>query len=89
MKTCIQSAIYNYNTCIGYKLVFYCYKYSLDLHDSYTATMKIINGQNFSVYHSSIVNNLRTLIEIRSGNNFVNGLTLNEINQIVEILATD
>ena len=59
------------------------------MHDSYTASMKIINGQNSSDYQSSIVNNLSALIEIRSGNNFVNGFTLNEINQMIEIIATD
>ena len=67
--------MYNSNTCIGYKLAFYRYKCSLDMHDSYTASMK--------------VNNLSTLIEMRSGNNFVNGFTLNEINQMMEIIATD
>ena len=74
VKTCIQSAIYNSNTCIGYKLVFYCYTYSLDMHDRYTASMKIINGQNLSDYQSSIVNNVSTLIEMRSGINFINGV---------------
>ena len=29
------------------------------------------------------------IIEMRSGNNFVNGFTLNEINQMIEIIATD
>ena len=89
VKTCIQSAMYNSNTCIGYKLAFYRYKYSLDMHDSYTTSMKIINGQNLSDYQSSIVNNLSTLIEMRSGNNCVNGFILNEINQMIEIIATD
>ena len=43
----MQSAMYNSNTCIGYyKLAYYRYKYSLDMQDSYTASMKIINGQN-------------------------------------------
>ena len=64
VKTCIQSAMYNSNTCIGCKLAFYRYKYSLDMQDSYTTSMKIINGQNLSDYQSSIVNNLSTLIEI-------------------------
>ena len=81
--------MYNYNTCIGYKLAFYRYKYYLDMYDSYTASMKIINGQNLSDYQSSTVNNLSTLIEMRFGNNFVNGFTLNEINQMIEIIATD
>ena len=58
------------------------------MYDSYTASMKIINGQNLSDYQSSTVNNLSTLIEMRSGN-FVNGFTLNEINQMIEIIATD
>ena len=89
VKTCIQSAMYNSNTGIGYKLALYRYKYSLYMHDSYTASMKIINGQNLSDYQSSTVNNLSTLIAMRSGNNFVNGFTLNEINQMIEIIATD
>ena len=38
--------------------------------------MKIINGQNLSDHQTSIVNNLSTLIEMRSGINFANGLTL-------------
>ena len=59
------------------------------MHDSYTASMKIINGQNVSDYQSRIVNNLITLIAIRSGITFVNGFTLNEINQMIEIIATD
>ena len=72
VKTCIQSAMYNSNTCIGYKLAFYRYKYYLDMHASYTASMKIINDQNLSAYQSSTVNNFSTLIEMRSGNNVVN-----------------
>ena len=55
------------------------------MHDSYTVCMKIINSQNLSDYQSSIVN---TLIEMRSGNNFVSGFTLNEINQMIYIIAT-
>ena len=39
--------------------------------------MKVINGQNLSDYQSSIVNNLSTFIEMRYGNNGVNGFTLN------------
>ena len=47
------------------------------MHDCCTASMKIINGQSLSDYQSSTVNNLSTLIETRSGSNFVNGFTLN------------
>ena len=70
----MQSAIYNSNTCIGYKLGFYRYKYYLDIHNSCTASMEIINAQNLSDYQSSIVHNLSTLIEIISGNNLTMSL---------------
>ena len=89
MVLCIQSTRYNSNTGMGYTFAFYRYKYSSCMHDSYTASMKIIDGQNLSDYQSSIVNNLSTLIEMRSDNNFVNGFRLNEINQMIEIIATD
>ena len=88
VKTCLKSTRYNSNTYFGYKLTLYHYNYSLDMHDSYTASMNIIRGQNLSDYQSSIVNNLSTLIEMRSGNN-VKGLTLNEINQMIEITVTN
>ena len=45
--------------------------------------------QNLSDYQSSTVNNLSTFIEMRSGNNFVNEFTMNEINQMIDIIATD
>ena len=45
--------------------------------------MKLINGHNLNDYQSSTVNNLSALIEMRSGNNFVNGFTLNEINHMI------
>ena len=53
MKTCLKSTRYNSNT-------------SLNMHDTYTASMHIIHGQNLSdyIYQSSIVNNLSTSIEI-------------------------
>ena len=64
VKICIQSAMYNSNAYNGYKLAFQRYKYSLDMHDCYTASMKTIKGQNLSDYQSSIVNNLSTLIDM-------------------------
>ena len=78
----MQSSIYNYNTCIGYKLAFYCYNSSLDMHDNCI-------GPILSDYQSPIAHNLSTLIEIRFGNNFVNGFILNEINRMIKIIATD
>ena len=32
VKSCMRAALYNSNTCIGYKLAFYHYKFDLDMY---------------------------------------------------------
>ena len=48
-----------------------------------------LTNDNVKTCIQSAMYNLSTLIEMRSGDNLANGFTLNEINQMIEFIATD
>ena len=67
--------MYNSNTCIGYKL---------DMYNNCTSGRKLINHHNLSNDQLAIVSNLSTLIDIRSGNCYIDGFTIDDIDILFE-----
>ena len=61
VKSCMRAALYNSNTCIGYKLAFYRYKFDLDMYNNCTSGRKLINDHNLSYDQLAIVSNLSVL----------------------------
>ena len=84
VKSCMRSTLYNSNTCIGYKLAFYCYKFDLDMYNNCTSGRKLINDHNLSYDKLTIVS---TLIDIRAGNCYIDGFTINDIDILIEGIA--
>ena len=60
VKTCMRVALYNSNTCIGYILAFYGYKFDLDMYNNCTSRRKLINDHNLSYDQLAIGSNLST-----------------------------
>ena len=87
VKSCMRAALYNLNTCIGYKLAFYCYKFDLDMYNNCTSERKLINDHNLSYYQLAIVSNLSTIIGIRAGNCYIDGFTINDLDILIEGIA--
>ena len=75
-------------TCIVYKLAFYGYKFDLDMYNNCTSGRKLINDHNLSYEQLAIVSNLSTLIDIISCNCYFDGFTINDINILIEGIAT-
>ena len=84
----MRAALYNSNTCIGYKLAFYRYKFDLDMYNNCTSGRKLINDHNLSYDQLAIVSNLSTLLAIRAGNCYIDGFTINDIDILIEGIAT-
>ena len=84
----MQSALYNLNTCIGYKLAFYRYKFDLDMYNNCTSGRKLFNDHNLSYDQLSIVSHLSTLIDIRAGNCYIDVFTINDIDILREGIVT-
>ena len=84
----MRAALYNLNTCIGYKLTFYHYKFDLDMYNNCTSGRELINDHNRSYDQLAIVSTLSTLIDIRAGNCYIDGFTINDIDILIEGIAT-
>ena len=76
--------MYNSNTCIGYKLAFYRYKFNLDMYNNCTSGRKLINDHNRCYDQLAVVSNLSTLIDIRTVNCYIDGFTINDIDILIE-----
>ena len=84
----MRAALYNSNTCIGYKLAFYRYKFDLDMYNNCISVRKLIKDHNLSYDQLAIVSSLSTLIDIRAGNCYIDGFTINDIDILIEGIAT-
>ena len=80
--------MYNSNTGIGYKLAFYCYKFDLEMYHDFTSSRKLINDHKLRDDRLAIVNNLSTLMYIRSGDIFIDGFTLNDMDIFIDGIGT-
>ena len=84
----MRAELYNSNTCIGYKLTFYHYTFYLDMYNNYTYGRTLIKDHNLGYDQLAIVSNLSTLIDIRAGNCYIDGFTINDIDILIEGIAT-
>ena len=82
----MDMALDNSNTCIGYKLAFY--RYMIDIYRTINFSIKQLSGSNINDEQIAIVNNLSTLLSVRSGNNYINDFTLIEVNDLINYLST-
>ena len=81
VSTCMDIALDNSTTCIGYKLAFYRYM-------TVNFSIEQLSGSNINDEQIAIVNNLSTLLSVRSGNNYINDFTLIEVNDLINYLPT-
>ena len=61
VSTCMNIALDNSNTWIGYKLAFYRYRYNIGMYSNINSSIKLLSASNISDEQVAIVNNLSTL----------------------------
>ena len=61
--------------------------YSLDIYSTINFRIKQLSGSNINDEQIAIVNNLSTLLSVRSGNNYINDFTLIEVNDLINYLS--
>ena len=65
VSTCMNMALDNSNTCIGYKLAFYRYRYNIGMYSNINSSIKLLSASNISDEQVAIVNNLSTLLSVK------------------------
>ena len=89
IKTCIENAINDSNTGIGYKFAFYRYMYDLDMTCDLRCRLLRISKCRMSDNQVYIVSNVSTLLSARSGPVVINGFTLDDINCIINSITVE
>ena len=86
VKTCMNNAVYNSNTCIGYKLSFFRNTFCLDMKCKLTRAITLIRNVHLNVNEQAIVDTLIALIDVRAGHlvidHFNNDDIVNMINEL-------
>ena len=68
----MNMALDNSNTCIGNKLAFYRYMYSIDIYRTINFSIKQLSRININDEQITIVINLSALLSVRSVNHYIN-----------------
>ena len=87
--TCINNALCNSNSGLGYKLAFCRYRYNITMSDDFELCIARISQCDLSDHQLAIVNacNLSLLISVREGDHLLLGFTSYEIAELIDELA--
>ena len=89
VKTCINNAMYNANTPIGYKLSFYKNTFQLDMNTKLNVALKRIHATDIlDIDHTVIVNGLNDLINVRSGHSAIDQFTIKNVTSMIDYFST-
>ena len=92
VRTVFNNALYNLNSCIGYKMAYFRNTYVVDItkHDPIfvfprvKATGTYINNS----VHNATIDNLLTLLHVRSNISNIEGFDCSDIDDLIELVVT-
>ena len=88
VRTVFNNALYNSNSCIGYKMAYFRNAYAIDItkHDpSFVFSRVKATG---TVADSAAIDNLLTLLHVRSDISYIEGFDGSDIDDLIELVAT-
>ena len=89
VKQCINHAMYNSNSDLGYKFAFYRYTYNIDIFCTMKHAVSKITRNELTYDQLSLVKNLKTLLDFRSGYINIDGFTIHDVNNLIYTLSID
>ena len=87
VRTVFNNALYNSNSCTGYKMAYFRNNYAIDIikHDpSYVFSLVKVTGTFNNIAHSAAVDNLLTLLHVRSDISYIEGFDSSDINDLIK-----
>ena len=91
VRTVFNNALYNSNSCIGYKIAYFRNIYAIDItkHDpSFVFSRVKATGTFNNIAHSAAIDNLLTLLLVRSDISYIEGFDGSDIDDLIELVAT-
>ena len=81
--------MYNSNSDLGYKFVFFRYAYNIDISCTMKHAISKITGNELTHDQIALVKNLKTLLDFRSGHINIDGFTIDDVNNLIYTLSID
>ena len=91
VRTVFNNALYNSNSCIGYKIAYFRNVYAIDItkHDpSFVFSRVKATGTFNNIAHIAAIDNLLTLLHVRSDISYIEGFDGSDIDDLIELVAT-
>ena len=91
VRTVFNNALYNSNSCIGYKMAYFRNTYAVDItkHDpSFVFSRVQATGTYNNIVHNATMDNLLTLLHVRSDISYIEGFDGSDIDDLIELVAT-
>ena len=91
VRTVFNNALYNSNSCIGYKIAYLRNVYAIDItkHDpSFVFSRVKATGTFNNIADSAAIDNLLTLLHVRSDISYIEGFDGSDIDDLIELVAT-
>ena len=89
VKQCINHAMYNSNSDLCYKFAFYRYAYNIDIFRTMKHAVSKVTRNELTYDQLALVKNLKTLLDFRSGNIYIDGFTIDDTNNLIYTLSID
>ena len=81
--------MYNSNSDLGYKFVFYRYAYNIYIFCTMIHAVSKITRNELTYDQLALVTNLKTLLDFRSGYINIDGFTIHDTNNLIYTLSMD
>ena len=81
--------MYNSNSDLGYKFAFYRYAYNLDVFCTMKHAISKITVNELTHDQLALVKKLKTLLDFRSGYIYIDGFTIDHVNNLIHTLSID
>ena len=81
--------MYNSNSDLGYKFVFYRYAYNQDVFCTMKHAVSKITVNELTHDQLALVKNLKTLLDFRSGYIYINQFTIDDVNNLIHTISID
>ena len=91
VRTVFNNALYNSNLCIAYKMAYFRNTYAVDItkHDpSFVFSRVKVTGTYNNIVHNATIDNLLTLLHVRSDISYIEGFDGSDIDDLIELVAT-
>ena len=88
VRTVFNNALFNSNSCIGYKMAYFRNTYAVDITKNDRIFFHVLKLLAHIIILPITIDNLLTLLHVRSDISYIEGFDGSDIDDLIELVAT-